>query len=45
MGGYAGHIKHIYEANASVSDIVYLLDNIVWGNKALRHAPQTRNRF
>lgn len=34
MGGYAGHIKHIYEANASVSDIVYLLDNIVWGNKA-----------
>ncbi len=34
MGGYAGHIKHVYEANTTASSIIDLLDNIVWGNKS-----------
>ena len=33
MGGYAGHIKHVYEANTTASCIVDLFDNIFWGNK------------
>lgn len=33
MGGYAGHIKHIYEANTTTSCIINLFDNIVWGDK------------
>ena len=34
MGGYAGHIKHVYEANTSVREIVDLFDDITWGNKS-----------
>ena len=34
MGGYAGHIKHIYEANTTANCIIDLFDNIVWGNKS-----------
>lgn len=33
MGGYAGHIKHIYEANTTTNCIINLFDNIVWGDK------------
>ena len=34
MGGYAGHIKHIYEANTTTSCIINLFDNIVMGDKS-----------